>query len=306
MKRVVNMIFSVLPSESVKERIPFCRFPSPESRIESSQKSPCESLFRNFVHPWVLKTQKMITYVLAALAVSAISVSAFSASGRVVTSARGQMMMEYIPDGMSKEQWRKIKKNEATANKGKDLAKVGITKFKSRSFESWQKSGGKNLFPVDPSTPLEETPYMQRPGGKADGSDLTAKGLVGRGLGAPIITKEVAKLDKKYDELEKKGKLNSSPFSVPWTAKAAETQARERSIERRKALGIPVKGEEPVKAKKSGFTFGAKKAAPMAEPVKKAAAKPKKASGFTFGKKKAPEPEPEPEPPKKKKGFFGF
>ena len=59
-----------------------------------------------------------------------------------------------------------MKKKEADENKGKNLGAVGITKFKSRSFEAFQKSGGKNLFPVDPSTPLEERPYMQRPGGK--------------------------------------------------------------------------------------------------------------------------------------------
>ena len=58
-----------------------------------------------------------------------------------------------------------MKKKDADANKGKNLGAIGITKFKSRSFEAFQKSGGKNLFPVDPSTPLEERPYMQRPGG---------------------------------------------------------------------------------------------------------------------------------------------
>ena len=58
-----------------------------------------------------------------------------------------------------------MKKKEADEMKGKNLGAIGITKFKSRSFEAFQKSGGKNLFPVDPSTPLEERPYMQRPGG---------------------------------------------------------------------------------------------------------------------------------------------
>jgi hypothetical protein len=75
---------------------------------------------------------------------------------------------------MSKEQWRKIKEAEANKNKGKDLGKVGITSFKSRSFADWQKSGGKNLFPVDPTKvkSQSEIPYMQRAGGSADGSDL--------------------------------------------------------------------------------------------------------------------------------------
>merc|ERR1719189_3401140 len=90
------------------------------------------------------------------------------------------MTMEYIPSGMSKKQWQMIKEQEKAANRGKDLGAVGITSFKSRSFADWQKSGGKNLFPVDPKTVKDpsQLPYMQRPGGMPDDSDLkkTKKG----------------------------------------------------------------------------------------------------------------------------------
>lgn len=48
---------------------------------------------------------------------------------------------------MSKDQWKKLKEKEKVK---KNLGKVGITKFQSRSFADWQKAGGKNLFPVDP------------------------------------------------------------------------------------------------------------------------------------------------------------
>ena len=77
---------------------------------------------------------------------------------------------------MSKEQWAKVKAKEAK-KKGKDLGKTGITSFKSRSFDAWQKSGGKNLFPVDPNSvkSSKEIPYMQRKGGSADDQDLKAK-----------------------------------------------------------------------------------------------------------------------------------
>merc|ERR1711997_795111 len=70
----------------------------------------------------------------------------------------------------------KMKEAEKKKTAGKNLGKVGITSFKSRSFTDWQKSGGKNLFPVDPRTvkDLKEIPYMQRAGGSADDSDLTA------------------------------------------------------------------------------------------------------------------------------------
>lgn len=87
---------------------------------------------------------------------------------------------------MSKEQWKKIKDKEKNG-KGKDLGKVGITSFKSRSFSDWQKSGGINLFPVDPNSVKnkDDLPYMQRPGGMADGSDLKGgakkKGLFNMG-----------------------------------------------------------------------------------------------------------------------------
>lgn len=75
---------------------------------------------------------------------------------------------------MSKEQWRKVKEDERKKNEGKNLGKVGITSFKSRSFADWQKSGGKNLFPVDPRSVKDQKdiPYMQRPGGSPDDEDL--------------------------------------------------------------------------------------------------------------------------------------
>jgi hypothetical protein len=84
------------------------------------------------------------------------------------------IQMEYIPSGMSKEQWQKIKEAEKNKNKGKNLGKTGITSFKSRSFAEWQKAGGKNLFPVDPTKVKDpsQIPYMQRPGGMPDDSDL--------------------------------------------------------------------------------------------------------------------------------------
>jgi hypothetical protein len=63
---------------------------------------------------------------------------------------------------MSKEQWAKVKENEVKKKGGKNLGQVGITSFKSRTFAEWQKSGGKNLFPVDPKKVknISEIPYM--------------------------------------------------------------------------------------------------------------------------------------------------
>jgi hypothetical protein len=125
-----------------------------------------------------------------------------------------RMTMEYIPDGISKEKWAEMKKKEAEEKKNKDLSKVGITKFKSRSFEAWQKSGQSHLFPVDPKTPLERRPYMQRKDGSADGSDLAKLGKKGMDQAKPSAKTEV---DALYERLNKESRVN--PF--PWTAEAA-------------------------------------------------------------------------------------
>jgi len=126
------------------------------------------------------KMKSLFFTIVAAIALSTENAdAAFSSfSGQQLQcrarNAGGSLTMEYIPSGMTKEQWQKIKEAEKNKNKGKDLGKVGITSFKSRSFADWQKSGGKNLFPVDPKSVKDpsEIPYMQRPGGMPDGSDL--------------------------------------------------------------------------------------------------------------------------------------
>merc|ERR1712087_268098 len=128
-----------------------------------------------------IKIMKSFSSLLLALLVAqaaAFSGSSFTGSTLSTNVANtGSMTMEYIPSGMSKEQWQKMKAQEKSKTAGKNLGKVGITTFKSRSFSDWQKSGGKNLFPVDPRTVKDpkEIPYMQRAGGSADDSDLIGK-----------------------------------------------------------------------------------------------------------------------------------
>lgn len=194
-------------------------------------------------------------------------VSSFQLPMRKAISNKRIVSMEYIPDGLSKEKWAELKRKEAEANKGKDLAAIGITKFKSRSFEAWQKSGQKNLFPVDPNSPLESRPYMQRPGGSADGEDLKKKGLFSKATDqAKVLAK--TDVDLKYEQLEKEGKLRSSPFSLPWTSDAtaklsaaankkpaATTTTKPTSTTNKSTSKTPVKPivEEP--PKKKGF-FG--------------------------------------------------
>jgi len=108
---------------------------------------------------------------------AAYSFTGSSVQHAVLKNQRSNLSMEYIPSGMSKKQWEELKKKEA-ARKGKNLGKQGITTFQSRTFAEWQKAGGKNLFPVDPKSVKDpkDIPYMQRPGGKPDDSDLKKGG----------------------------------------------------------------------------------------------------------------------------------
>lgn len=141
-----------------------------------------------------------LVLLLCALAVAA----AFKPAGR---ATRHALSMEYIPDGLSKAQWEKMKAEEAKKNADKDLGKVGITKFKSRSFEAWQKDGQRHLFPVNPSTPTNEKPYMQRTGGSWDGGDLKGVANV-KGQATPM---KVTAADRKYEESLKPKPVVAAP-----------------------------------------------------------------------------------------------
>lgn len=85
------------------------------------------------------------------------------------------------------------------------MAVMGTKRFKSRSFEAWQKAGGVHLFPVNPNeASYEERPYMQRKGGDWEGSDLKSKGLQGKGQGTASNRLD---LDDLYEVAKKEGKL---------------------------------------------------------------------------------------------------
>ncbi|GMH50861.1 hypothetical protein TL16_g00888 [Triparma laevis f. inornata] len=87
-----------------------------------------------------------------------------------------------------------MKEAEKAKKAGKNLGKVGVTSFKSRSFAEWQKSGGKNLFPVDPKKVKDpkDIPYMQR-GGAPDDSDLKKPGLFQKKMAAKKQEKDEPK-----------------------------------------------------------------------------------------------------------------
>ena len=204
------------------------------------------------------------TFVCLVVVLVLACVTAFNAAtGRGLVRAQRTLKMEYIPDGMSKAQWEKVKQKEAEALKNKNLGAVGITKFKSRSFEAFQKSGAKNLFPVDKDTPMDQRPYMMRPGGQPDGSDLLKKGLVGKGQ---AVAAKIVDADEKYEKLAASGQLKSTPFAIPWTSSAAASAFSKKkdpvvAVAPTKKGGVPVKGPVKPAAKQA--------AAPAAPPAEK-------------------------------------
>ena len=85
-----------------------------------------------------------------------------------------------------------------------NLGAMGVSRFRSRSFEAWQKAGAKHLFPVGTDVPYEERPYMQRKGGDWEGADLSKVGLEGKGQGK---AEKSLKIDKVYEKAKAEGKL---------------------------------------------------------------------------------------------------
>jgi len=185
----------------------------------------------------------------------------FRPSGSISSKSVRGLRMEYVPDGLTKQQWEAIKKKEAEELKEKgNLGVVGTTKFKSRSFEAWQKSGAKHLFPVNPLTAsYEERPYMQRKSGDWEGKDLSKLGLEGRDQGEPA--KRVM-IDNLYDDYEDQGKLKSFSFfggaPLPWTSEAAaklSNKAKESSVVKTGEQGVAGKKLSPEKMEKLKSTL---------------------------------------------------
>jgi hypothetical protein len=110
--------------------------------------------------------------------VSAFAPTFSSSSFRTATSLRA-----YVPDGLTAEQYKKIKTQEDQKNKGKNLGALGPRGFKSRSMEAWQQAYEKglanhNFAPLGYREQLKkgqlkksDIPYMVR-GGSWDNSDV--------------------------------------------------------------------------------------------------------------------------------------
>merc|ERR1719261_2185634 len=104
-----------------------------------------------------------------------------------VTSGSNSPTVEYIPDGLTKEQWAKEK---AKLGPKSGLGRGGTSgmKFRSRSMEEFQR--GREAGKLEYNMPMfnakeklrkglikeSDIPYMQRAGGRADNSDTKDRG----------------------------------------------------------------------------------------------------------------------------------
>ena len=116
--------------------------------------------------------------------------------------------MGYVPDGMTPEQYKKMKEKDAAAKRGKNLGAYGPQSFKSRSLQAFQKDleEGKasHLMPVlnakeqlkAGKLKQEDIPYMQRLG-SWDNSDIgkRKKGNVNDGKYNKTINQAPARVD---------------------------------------------------------------------------------------------------------------
>jgi hypothetical protein len=116
------------------------------------------------------------------LAVVFLSAATAFAPGFVKHTAM-KLEMGYVPDGLTEDQYRKIKMDDAKKAKGKELGRLGPKGFKSRSLQSWQEAfdhgkAGHTFAPIDYKERVkrglmkkEDVPYMVR-GGNWDNSDV--------------------------------------------------------------------------------------------------------------------------------------
>ena len=133
----------------------------------------------------------------------------------------------YVPDGMTPEQYRKLKEQDNKKVQGKNLGAFGVQTFKSRSLVAFQKDleQGKagHLMPVFNAKELlkqkkikqEDIPYMQRLG-SWDGSDVGKKY---KGNDS----------DKLYNANEKPSGLDWMGRNVPKGPNKASTTANKKS-----------------------------------------------------------------------------
>jgi hypothetical protein len=110
----------------------------------------------------------------AVMAFVASPIAPAASLASVSATASSTALFGYVPDGLTKEQWEKMKKKEQEAKK--NLGRVGPRGFQSRSMQSFQEAlergEAAHLMPVfnakeriaKGELKKEDIPYMQRGG----------------------------------------------------------------------------------------------------------------------------------------------
>lgn len=105
------------------------------------------------------------------------------ASSRQAVTQSTALSVGYVPDGLTLEQYNQVKRQDKN-NIGKDLGRLGPRGFQSRSMQAWQEAYEKgeashNFAPLgfhqkfkQGKVQSKDIPYMLRPNGKWDNSDL--------------------------------------------------------------------------------------------------------------------------------------
>jgi hypothetical protein len=166
--------------------------------------------------------------------------SAFSAPTKLsikqlsMTSIIRTQLNGYVPDGLTKEQYKQIKINDAKKIKGKNLGALGTRGFESRSLTGWQKAlqkgQAKHVFaPVGYREQLkkglmkkEDVPYMVR-GGSWDKSDIFGA------FRLPWNKKDVEYARGGYKKEQSASLLGSGP-GLDWTGKRPKSDKDKKSV----------------------------------------------------------------------------
>ncbi|GKY93722.1 hypothetical protein MPSEU_000339300 [Mayamaea pseudoterrestris] len=118
-----------------------------------------------------------------ALILSLLTGTAYAFTSTPTPTHQPTALFAYVPDGLTAQEYNKIKKQEAIKYKGVDLGRLGPRGFKSRSMEAWQKAYERGeadhaFAPFNFQEKLrkgliakKDIPYMVR-GGSWDNSDV--------------------------------------------------------------------------------------------------------------------------------------
>ena len=165
-----------------------------------------------------------------ALVVSATTVSSFAPTTTAVRASTS--LHGYVPDGLTKAEYDKLKRKEVDAQKKKNFGTGGARGFQSRSMASFMlaqdRGEAEHLFPVDPEKvrrgeiALKDVPYMQR-GGSWDNSDLQRKkGWMQTGFGMKAFNDGKAKKNKankfdRYNDAKPSVGIFGDAGAMDWT-----------------------------------------------------------------------------------------